>query len=328
MSRSSASIASVTARKGEDDLQKGEDVQSVQPFRILSQIEDTSGPNWWWKYKQMIREPAAEFFGVMILIIFGNGVDCQVVLSSNPGVASSQHGDYLSINFGWAVGVAFGVWACAGISGGHINPAVTLALATWRGFPWKKVPAYIFAQLTGGFFGAAIVYLNYFHAIDIYEGPGVRTLKTAGLFAAYPLDYMTNSSAFFSEFVGTGLLLITILSVLDKQNHAPTGGLLPVALFVLVLGLGCAWGMETSYALNPSRDLGPRVLTSLVGYGTAVYTFRGQYWFWCPIVATVLGAQAGTFLYDAFLYNGDDSRINKQCGHGKRRQSAVELGPL
>ncbi|KAG5337030.1 hypothetical protein C0989_011118 [Termitomyces sp. Mn162] len=130
--------------------------------------------NSWWKYKQMLRGPLAEFAGVMVLIIFGNGVNCQVVLSSNSSVAASPKGgsvqDYLSISFGWAVGTAMGVWISAGISGGHINPAITLAFATWRGFPWKKVPAYIFAQVMGGLVGAALVYANYFHAIDIFEG--------------------------------------------------------------------------------------------------------------------------------------------------------------
>jgi aquaglyceroporin related protein len=94
--------------------------------------------------------------------------------------------DYVSLNFGWAIGVALGVLVSGGISGGHINPAVTLAFATWRNFPWKKVPMYITAQVMGGLVGAAIVYANYFHAIDIFEGGrGVRTLSTAGLFSTY-----------------------------------------------------------------------------------------------------------------------------------------------
>ena len=94
--------------------------------------------------------------------------------------------DYLSINFGWAVGTALGVWVSSGISGGHINPAVTIALATFRDFPWRKVPSYIFAQLMGGLCGAGIVYANYIHAIDIFEGGrNVRTLATAGLFSTY-----------------------------------------------------------------------------------------------------------------------------------------------
>ncbi|GLB39785.1 putative MIP aquaporin (TC 1.A.8) family protein [Lyophyllum shimeji] len=271
-----------------------------------------SDHTWWWKYKQLLREPIAEFTGVMILIIFGTGVDCQVVLSTNPGVASAAKGEYLSISFGWAIGTAMGVWASAGISGGHINPAVTLALATWRRFPWKKVPGYIFAQLMGGLVGAALVYANYFHALDIFEGGrGIRTLKTAGLFSTYALDYMTHVSCFFSEFLATAVLLIVVLAVTDRHNSPPPNGLLPLTLFLLILGIGVALGMETGYAINPARDLGPRLLTSMVGYGKAVYTYRHHYWLWCPVIAPILGAQAGTMFYDAFLYNGDDSPFNE-----------------
>ncbi|KAF8639161.1 hypothetical protein AX17_001649 [Amanita inopinata Kibby_2008] len=275
-------------------------------------IGNQQGQNWWWKYRQIMRESAAEFLGVMILIIFGNGVDCQVVLSSNPNVTSSQRGSYLSINFGWAIGAALGVWVSLGISGGHINPAVTLAFATWRGFPWKKVPYYIFAQLMGGLVGAALVYANYFHAIDIFEGGrGVRTLKTAGLFSTYALDYMTSVSCFFSEFLAAAVLMLVVLGTIDKYNAPPPTGLFPLVIFLVILGIGNALGMETGYAINPARDLGPRLLTSMVGYGKAVYTFRNQYWLWCPIIAPILGAQAGTMFYDIFLYNGNDSITNK-----------------
>ncbi|KAJ7481632.1 putative aquaporin 4 [Mycena latifolia] len=280
-------------------------------------------PNWWWHYRQLIREAAAEFTGVMILIIFGTGVVCQVVLSSITAVAPSQKGSYLSINFGWAIGTALGVWVSAGISGGHINPAVTLALATWRGFPWKKVPVYIFAQVMGGLVGAALVYANYIHAIDLFEGGRhIRTLNTASLFSTYALGYMTNVSCFFSEFLATAVLLIMVLATTDTHNSPPPPGLLPLVLFILILGLGACLGMETGYAVNPARDLGPRLLTSMVGYGSQVYTFRNQYWLWCPVIATILGAQAGTLFYDIFLFNGPESRINHPNAAARRKLAA------
>jgi len=214
-----------------------------------------------------------------------------------------------------------GVWVSGGISGGHINPAVTLALATYRGFPWRKVPVYIFAQLLGGIVGAAIVYADYFHAIDIFEGGrGVRTLKTAGFFSTYALDYMTSVSCFFSEFIGTAVLLIVVLAMNDRNNLAVPAGLPPLVLFFLILGIGASLGMETGYAINPARDLGPRILTSMVGYGKAVYTFRNQYWLWCPVIAPIMGAQAGAFVYDAFLYIGEDSIFNKPNADIRRRR--------
>ncbi|THH31170.1 hypothetical protein EUX98_g3006 [Antrodiella citrinella] len=276
-------------------------------------IHYTKYPNQWSRIREHIREPAAEFFGVMILIIFGAGVDCQVTLSGNTGVASGPKGDYLSINFAWAVGTAMGVWVSGGISGGHINPAVTIAMATFRDFPWRKVPAFIAAQVMGGLCGAGIVYANYIHAIDIFEGGRhIRTVPgTAGLFSTYAASYMTNVSSFFDEFVGTAVLLIVVCALNDNRNTPPPPGLAPLVLFLLILGIGAALGFQTGYAINPARDFGPRLLTSMVGYGKEVYTFRNQYWLWCPILGPILGALVGTFFYDAFLYLGAESILNK-----------------
>ncbi|KAL0960971.1 hypothetical protein HGRIS_005968 [Hohenbuehelia grisea] len=281
-------------------------------------------PNRWARFREHIREPMAEFLGVAILIIFGTGVVCQVVLGGNTGVASSEKGNYLSINIGWAIGTAMGVWVSGGISGGHINPAVTIALATWRGFPWKKVPAYIFAQLMGGIVGAALVYANYFHAIDIVEGiEGYRSLATAGLFSTYALDYLTAVSCFFSEVLATAVLLIVVLAIGDKKNCPPPAGLVPLVLFLLILGIGASLGMQTGYALNPARDLGPRILTAMVGYGGEVFTFRNHYWLWCPVLGPIVGAQLGTIFYDLFLFTGEESVINKPyvmflCNKGRQ----------
>jgi len=295
----------------------------------------TRYPNGWSKIREYLREPVAEFFGVMILVIFGNGVDCQVVLSGNPGVASSAKGDYLSINFAWAVGTAMGVWVSGGISGGHINPAVTIAFATFRDFPWRKVPAYIFAQVMGGLCGAGIVYANYIHAIDIVEGGRhIRTVPgTASLFSTYAADYMTSVSCFFDEFVGTAVLLIVVCAINDSRNGAPPPGLAPLILFILVLGIGSALGFQTGYAINPARDLGPRLLTSMVGYGKAVYTFRNQYWLWCPVIAPIVGALVGAFLYDAFFYTGAESILNKpnataRAHHMRARNAERQKPPV
>lgn len=258
------------------------------------------------KFRQAIREPMAEFFGVAVFVIFGTGVDCQVVLSTNKGVASSPKGDFLSVNFGWAIGLAMGAWISGGISGGHLNPAVTLAMAVWRGFSWRKVPAYIFAQVLGGIVGAAIVYRNYIHAIDIFEGGHhIRTQATAGLFATYAQDYMTAGSCFFVEFLGTAILVFMVVAATDKHNNAPPSGLLPLTLFLALLGLGAALGMQTSYAFNPARDFGPRLLLTFAGYGKQLYTYRNQYWLWCPIIAPFIGAQVAVGFYDLFLKEED-----------------------
>ncbi|KII91664.1 hypothetical protein PLICRDRAFT_173481 [Plicaturopsis crispa FD-325 SS-3] len=285
----------------------------------------TEYPNRWARIRAPFREYAAEFLGTMVLVIFGTAVDCQVVLSTNTDVASSAKGSYLSISFGWACGTALGVWLSAGISGGHINPAVTLALAVWRDFPWRKVPGYIVAQVMGALCGAACVYANYFHAIDIYEGGrGIRsTPGTAGLFATYSASYLTNQSAFFDEFLGTALLVLVVLAVTDRKNSPPPSGLVPLVLFITVLGIGTALGFQTAYAINPARDFGPRILTAMVGYGKDVFTYRNQYWIWCPILAPILGGQVATLLYDAFLYTGSESLLNRPNATNRRLNQAA-----
>jgi len=265
----------------------------------------------------LIREPCAEFLGVALLIVLGAGVNCQVTLSSDPRVADSQKGDHLSINLGWAAGLCLGVWVSAGISGGHINPAVTLALATWRDFPWKKVPGYIFAQVLGGFTGAALVYGNYVSAIDVFEnGKGIRTMRTAGLFATYALDYMTNVSCFFSEVLATAVLMIVILAMTDKKNCPPPAGLFPLVIFIVFMGIGISLGMETGYSLNPARDLGPRFLTAVAGYPSTIWSYRSMYWLWCPVLGPVLGAQLGTLFYDTFLYTGEEGLLSRRLTRG------------
>ncbi|KAJ7201681.1 putative aquaporin 4 [Mycena pura] len=274
------------------------------------------------RYRDMLREPFAEFLGVAILVIFGAGVNCQVLLSSDSGVSSSPKGDYLAVSFGWAVGLCLGVWVSSGISPAHINPAVsfytlalsrvTLAMATWRRFPWKKVPSFIFAQVLGGFVGAALVYANYFHAIDIFEGgAGVRTLKTAGVFGAYAVDYLTDVSAFFSEVLGTAVLVLVIVATTDKKSSAPAPGYFPLVIFIVLLGISSSLGMQTGFALNPARDFGPRLLSAAVGYPSSVFTFRHQYWLWTGILAPIVGAQLAVALYDIFLYKENDSILIK-----------------
>ncbi|KAG8892329.1 hypothetical protein FRB99_002799 [Tulasnella sp. 403] len=266
----------------------------------------------------------------MVLVIFGTGVDCQVVLSTSPQVASSPKGSYLSISFGWAIGAALGVWVSGGISGGHLNPVVnipaylscptlipssnynqvTLAQVVYRRFPLRKFPIYFLAQLLGAFFGALITYANYWHAIDLFEGGGRTVPGTAALFATYPLDYMTAVSSFFSEFLGTAILLIVVFAITDTRNIPPPAGLVPVAIFLTIAGIGIALGMETSYAINPARDLGPRMMTAIF-YGREGADLEVK-------IATFAGGLVGAGVYDLFVFTGDESRINSTQWRGVR----------
>ncbi|XP_006462206.1 hypothetical protein AGABI2DRAFT_137001 [Agaricus bisporus var. bisporus H97] len=256
----------------------------------------------------------------MILCIFGIGANCQVMLS-NAASSGTPAGNFTSLSLAWGAGIALGVWIS---ENGHINPAVTLAMATWRGFSWKKVPFYILAQILGAIVGGAIVYGNYVHAISLVEGGStVRTMKTAGLFGTFPMPFVTDVSAFFSEFLGSAMLLFGILMLLDKQNGVPNY-FVPVGLFITLFGIGAALGYETGFALNPARDFGPRVVTAMVGYGNQVFTTRSHYWLWSPIIACILGAQVATFLYDLLIYRGNESWVYRTLGRHLHRHSKGE----
>lgn len=255
------------------------------------------------KFKKVTRVFWAEFFGTAILALFGTAANNQVALSNSSLVTASPAGTYLSVAFGWALAVMLGVYVSAGISGGHINPAITLSMAIFRGFSWKKVPIYWAAQLTGAVSGSALVYWNYKSAIDLFEGgSGIRTIaKTGGLFFTNPLPYVSNALCFYNELLMTAILMIFVVAVGDTGNAAPPKNLGPLVIFWVVFGLGSTLGMQTSFALNPARDLGPRLVTWFAGYGTEVWSVRSHYWFVVAILGPTCGALVGGFIYDFFI---------------------------
>ena len=245
------------------------------------------------------REAAAEFLGTFLLIAFGVGVVAQTILSTQ------ANGSYLGINIGWGLAVTIGIYASAGISGAHLNPAVTIALAARRGFPWAKVPAYVIAQMIGAFVASALVFATYADAFNAFDG-GLRQIDgvqgTANIFATYPKPYLTLMGGFVDQFVGTLLLMVGVLAVTDQSNTAPPGWLSPILVGGIVVAIGVAFGTNAGYAINPARDLGPRLFTAVAGWGGGVFTAGGGWW-WVPVVAPVFGAIVGAVLYDVLITN-------------------------
>jgi MIP family channel proteins len=243
------------------------------------------------------REAAAEFLGTFVLLAFGSAVVAQVVLSGE------THGGYLSINIAWGLAVTMGVYVAGGVSGAHLNPAVTLALAVHRGFPWGKVPTYMAAQVAGAFAGAAVTFLTYREAFDHFDG-GVRRVMgekaTAGIFATYPQPYLSSFGGLVDQVVGTALLLLVIFAIGDAKNLAPEPRSGPLVVGALVVLIGMSFGYNAGYAINPARDFGPRLFTSLAGWGADVFR-AGPPWWWVPIVGPLVGGVVGGFAYDALI---------------------------
>jgi MIP family channel proteins len=244
-----------------------------------------------------LRETAAECLATFVLICFGVGVVAQVVLGQK------QNGEYLSINLGWALGVTLGIYVGGGVSGAHMNPAVTLALAIFRGFPWRKVFPYIAAQLIGAFLASAVVYATYHEALDAFDGGHRAVLGdkgTAGIWATYPQPYLSLAGGLVDQIVGTALLLIVVFALGDAKNSAPQANLAPLLVGATVLAIGMTYGLNAGYAINPARDLAPRFFTYLAGWGKEVFT-AGDGWWWVPIVGPMIGGVLGGFVYDLFV---------------------------
>jgi MIP family channel proteins len=244
------------------------------------------------------REAAAELLGTFVLIVFGSAVVAQTVLSGG------SHGSPLSINLGWGLAVTMGIYVAGGVSGAHLNPAVTLTLAVHRGFPWKKVLPYCGAQLAGAFAGAAVTFLTYREAFDSFDG-GVRQVLgeqgTAGIFATYPQPFLSNMpGGLVDQVVGTALLLLLIFGLGDTKNLAPEPRIAPLQVGLVVALIGMTFGFNAGYAINPARDLGPRLFTFLAGWGGEVFR-AGNGWWWVPIVGPLVGGVLGGAVYDQLI---------------------------
>ncbi|KAF2721676.1 aquaporin [Polychaeton citri CBS 116435] len=265
----------------------------------------------WSRVRATLKEPFAEFFGVMIMVLFGDGSVAQVLLSQNQTSApgGDGFGSYQSISWGWGLGVMLGIYV-AGDSGAYLNPAITLTNCLLRKLPWRRFPIYLIAQFLGGFVGAGIIYANYINGIDAFES-GARTVPpsataTAQIFCTYPQPDLTKASQFFSEFIASSILMFVIFALKDDSNKgqfSASGAWFPLGLFFLIFGLGACFGWNTGYAINLARDFGPRLMSYAVGYGHEVWS-AGGYYFWIPMVAPFCGCLFGGILYDVFIFTG------------------------
>jgi glycerol uptake facilitator protein len=263
-------------------------------------------------------ELSSEFLGTFVMIALGEGVVAMAVAALNQSGRGEQifaaSGDWLLITWGWALAVTFAVYVAGGVSGAHLNPAVTLALAVRRGFPWKKVLPYVAAQTLGAFAGAALVLLNYRHAISSYEqahgvirgalgGPGDST-ATFSIFATFPAPYYGTDmlGPLVDQVIGTMLLIVLIFALTDEINQPPKANLAPFVVGLVVAAIGMSFGANAGYAINPARDFGPRVLAWMAGWGQVALPGVNGY-FWVPIVGPVVGGVLGAFVYDLFIHD-------------------------
>jgi len=237
---------------------------------------------------------AAEFFGTMIILLFGSGVVAMVQLFGSGTPGEVVNGGYLSITLGWGLAVMMGVAVSVKVSGAHLNPAVTLSVAIFRGFAWGKVVPYITAQIAGAFCGAAIVFFNYRPAF-LKQDPLLD--HTAGIFCTFPAFPDVPFAGFMDQVLGTALLLFLVMALTDENNLQAPSWMIPILVGAIVVAIGISFGALHGYAINPARDLGPRVFTVLAGFKNNGLTDGSTVWL-IPFFAPFLGGIVGTAAYD------------------------------
>jgi glycerol uptake facilitator protein len=234
----------------------------------------------------------AELLGTMLLVLFGNGVVANVVLSRSKG----QNSGWIVINAGWACGVTIAVYAVGSISGAHLNPAVTIGMASIGKFQWALVPTYIVAQTIGAFIGGVLVWLTYLPHWAVTEDKG---LKLAA-FSTGPAVRQPVANV-LTEAIATAALVLGLLTVLTPANLVPNTGFsnafAPLLVGVIVFGIGLSLGGSTGYAINPARDLGPRIAHAILpipGKGSSDWEYA-----WVPVVGPIIGGVVAALAYVA-----------------------------
>ncbi|XP_038825814.1 aquaporin-9-like [Salvelinus namaycush] len=247
--------------------------------------------------KDIIKEFLAEFLGIFVLILFGCGSVAQAVLSKG------ALGEPLTIHIGFTLGVMMAVYVAGGVSGAHVNPAVSLAMVVLGKLPIKKFPVYVAAQFLGAFAGSCAVYGLYYDALMEHTG-GVMQVTgvnaTANIWASYPAKHISVLGGFVDQVIGTAALILCILAIIDGKNIGAPKGMEPLCIGLIIMAIGVSMGLNCGYPINPARDLGPRLFTAVAGWGMEVFRAGGCWW-WIPVAGPMVGGVVGAAVYFLFI---------------------------
>ncbi|NWQ88554.1 AQP10 protein, partial [Burhinus bistriatus] len=217
---------------------------------------------------QLARECLAELLAVFVLILITLSGSAQMVTSFE------TKGNFLSAYLAGALAVMVAIYTAGGVSGAHLNPAFSLSMCLLEQLPWWKFPIFVAVQTSGAFISAGAVYVLYYDAIWHYSNGTLAASgprETASIFATYPADYLSLTNGFLDQVIGTGLLILGILAIMDTRNKGVPEGLEPVVVALLVFAIEISMGSNCSCPLNPARDFGPRLFTYVAGWGAEVF---------------------------------------------------------
>ncbi|PNI90721.1 AQP10 isoform 1 [Pan troglodytes] len=245
----------------------------------------------------LARQCLAEFLGVFVLMLLTQGAVAQAVTSGE------TKGNFFTMFLAGSLAVTIAIYVGGNVSGAHLNPAFSLAMCIVGRLPWVKLPIYILVQLLSAFCASGATYVLYYDALQNYTGGNLTVTgpkETASIFATYPAPYLSLNNGFLDQVLGTGMLIVGLLAILDRRNKGVPAGLEPVVVGMLILALGLSMGANCGIPLNPARDLGPRLFTYVAGWGPEVFS-AGNGWWWVPVVAPLVGATVGTATYQLLV---------------------------
>ncbi|KAM5294978.1 aquaporin-10 isoform 2-T2 [Glossophaga mutica] len=270
----------------------------------------------------LVRQCLAEFLGVFVLMLITQSAVAQGVTSGE------RKGNSFTMFLAGSLAVVIACYVSGNISGAHLNPAFSLAMCFMGRLPWAKLPFYSLAQLLAAFCASGATYALYYDALQNYTGGNLTVTgpkETASIFATYPAPYLSLNNGFLDQVLGTGILMVGVLAILDRRNKGVPVGLEPVAAGLLVLAIGLSMGVNCGVPLNPARDLGPRLFTYVAGWGPEVFS-AGNGWWWVPVVAPPVGATLGTATYQLLvaLHHPEDSEPVQDLEFVQHKASNLE----
>ncbi|KAJ1080929.1 hypothetical protein NDU88_001117 [Pleurodeles waltl] len=332
--------------------------RSSRRFKMLLRLSQAwiSSPSIWWcgtlsprlePQQIFLREETKKMKDGLQLMT--NGSTAQAVTSFH------TKGGYFTMYLGGALAVTVAIYVSGGVSGGHLNPAFSLSMCLLGRFQWRKLPLFVVIQIVASFAAAGTAYALYYgshfpsvsvasnsehsgalsnsatfcaaDAIQHYCNGNLTVTgptETASIFATYPAGYLTIWNGFLDQVIGTAMLLVGILAIVDSKNKPVPKGLEPLVVGLLVLSIGLSMGSNCGYPINPARDLGPRLFTFLAGWGPEVFSAGNHYW-WIPVIAPLFGAVIGSVVYEVFVEFHHPDNLNEQlaCSDNKDMEKGM-----
>ncbi|KAH6652553.1 aquaporin-like protein [Truncatella angustata] len=259
--------------------------------------------NWWAKVRAKHPEPLAEFLATLVAIFLGLSGTLSVFLSQDQAI---PYGSYETSCWAWGFAWMFGVYLGGGVSGAHMNPAISISLSVFRGFPWLQCLIYVIVQFIAAIVAGALAYGVFY---DTMHNVDPTLLHSSKAFLSTPQTWVSPGNAFLNQSVGSAIMMIVVFALGDDQNNPPGAGMHAFVLGLLVSVLKMTLGFNIGSALNPASDFGPRVIAYAIGYREA-NVFSDPWWFYGPWAATLVGSLVGCVIYDTFIFVGSESPVN------------------